>query len=102
MTAAFAVARRRPRAALSQRHAGGLLRAVRSGAVPPGGARRARSWRRWSASVDLALGDSEYNRQELESLGFAPTGVLPDRRRHGARHPAGRRPALERCWTTGW
>ncbi|MDQ3418995.1 MAG: glycosyltransferase family 4 protein [Acidobacteriota bacterium] len=25
----------------------------------------------------LALGDSEYNRQELESLGFAPTGVLP-------------------------
>jgi L-malate glycosyltransferase len=26
---------------------------------------------------DLALGDSEYNRQELESLGFAPTGVLP-------------------------
>jgi glycosyltransferase involved in cell wall biosynthesis len=28
-------------------------------------------------SVDLALGDSEYNRQELESLGFAPTGVFP-------------------------
>lgn len=27
--------------------------------------------------VDLALGVSEYNRQELESLGFAPTGVLP-------------------------
>jgi glycosyltransferase involved in cell wall biosynthesis len=27
--------------------------------------------------VDLALGDSEYNRQELESLGFAPTGVFP-------------------------
>jgi len=27
--------------------------------------------------VDLALGDSEYNRQELESLGFARTGVLP-------------------------
>lgn len=25
----------------------------------------------------LALGDSEYNRQELESLGFAATGVLP-------------------------
>jgi glycosyltransferase involved in cell wall biosynthesis len=25
----------------------------------------------------LALGDSEYNRQELEELGFAPTGVLP-------------------------
>jgi glycosyltransferase involved in cell wall biosynthesis len=26
---------------------------------------------------DLALGDSEYNRQELESLGFPSTGVLP-------------------------
>ena len=27
--------------------------------------------------VDLALGDSEYNRRELESLGFAATGVFP-------------------------
>ncbi len=27
--------------------------------------------------TDLALGDSEYNRQELESLGFERTGVLP-------------------------
>lgn len=27
--------------------------------------------------VDLALGDSEYNRKELESLGFRPTGVFP-------------------------
>lgn len=27
--------------------------------------------------VDLALGDSEYNRRELEALGFAPTGVMP-------------------------
>ncbi len=26
---------------------------------------------------DLALGDSEYNRQELDELGFAHTGVLP-------------------------
>jgi len=26
---------------------------------------------------DLALGDSEYNRQELEALGFRSTGVLP-------------------------
>ena len=31
----------------------------------------------YPARVDLALGDSEFNRQELESLGFAPTGVLP-------------------------
>ena len=27
--------------------------------------------------VDLALGDSEFNRRELEALGFAPTAVLP-------------------------
>ena len=27
--------------------------------------------------VHLGLGDSEYNRQELETAGFAPTGVLP-------------------------
>jgi L-malate glycosyltransferase len=27
--------------------------------------------------TDLALGDSEYNRQELEALGFGPTGVFP-------------------------
>ena len=27
--------------------------------------------------VDLALGDSEYNRRELESLGFTRTGVFP-------------------------
>jgi glycosyltransferase involved in cell wall biosynthesis len=27
--------------------------------------------------VDLAVGDSEFNRQELEDLGFTPTDVLP-------------------------
>src|SRR3954452_13460793 len=27
--------------------------------------------------VDLALGDSEYNRRELDELGFARTGVFP-------------------------
>jgi glycosyltransferase involved in cell wall biosynthesis len=27
--------------------------------------------------VELALGDSEFNRQELEQLGFSPTAVLP-------------------------
>jgi glycosyltransferase involved in cell wall biosynthesis len=31
----------------------------------------------YPARVDLALGDSEFNRQELDALGFDPTGVLP-------------------------
>jgi len=30
-----------------------------------------------AGQVDLALGDSEYNRRELEEAGFARTGVLP-------------------------
>jgi L-malate glycosyltransferase len=30
-----------------------------------------------AGKVDLALGDSEYNRQELETLGFERTGVFP-------------------------
>lgn len=43
--------------------------------------------------VDLALGDSEYNRQELARLGFARTGVMPiavdfDRLRRAPRCPA--------------
>lgn len=45
-----------------------------------------------ASSVDLALGDSEYNRQELEALGFGPTGVMPiaispDRIRSAPRQP---------------
>jgi len=31
----------------------------------------------YPARCDAALGDSEYNRRELEALGFANTGVLP-------------------------
>ena len=45
--------------------------------------------------TDVALGDSEYNRQELEALGFTNTGVFPiaiDTRRIT---DAPRRPALE-------
>jgi glycosyltransferase involved in cell wall biosynthesis len=50
-----------------------------------------------AGNVDLALGVSEYNRQELEALGFAPTGVLPlavDLERLTAAAP---RPALEKA-----
>src|SRR5690606_23595381 len=45
--------------------------------------------------VDLALGDSEFNRRELEELGFSRTGVMPiavDFRRITDAPP---RPALE-------
>jgi glycosyltransferase involved in cell wall biosynthesis len=51
--------------------------------------------------VDLALGDSEYNRQELDALGFAPTGVFPiavDTAR--ITNPV-ERPALERILDDG-
>jgi glycosyltransferase involved in cell wall biosynthesis len=51
--------------------------------------------------VDLALGDSDYNRTELVDLGFAPTGVFPifvDTRRIT---DAPRRPALERTLDDG-
>jgi L-malate glycosyltransferase len=45
-----------------------------------------------ATSTDLALGDSEYNRQELDELGFGNTGVMPiavntDRLRNAAPHP---------------
>lgn len=54
-----------------------------------------------AGSVDLALGDSEYNRRELESLGFGNTGVFPiaiDTAR--VTRPV-RRPALERILDDG-
>lgn len=31
----------------------------------------------WASRVQLALGDSEFNRRELEAAGFSPSGVLP-------------------------
>ena len=71
----LAVGRARP--AVPQRDAGRVLRALRSRALPPGRARTARSSRTLVGHVDLALGDSEFNRRELETLGFAPTGVFP-------------------------
>jgi L-malate glycosyltransferase len=51
--------------------------------------------------VDLALGDSDYNRQELESLGFAPTGVMPIAVDLERITRAPRRPALERVLDDG-
>ncbi len=52
--------------------------------------------------VDLALGDSDYNRRELEALGFTRTGVMPiavDTRRIVG---APRMPVLERTLDDGF
>ena len=51
--------------------------------------------------VDLALGDSEFNRQELEELGFAPTGVMPIAVNTERLTNAPRRPALEKILGDG-
>jgi L-malate glycosyltransferase len=51
--------------------------------------------------VDLALGDSEFNRQELEALGFGRTGVLPIAVNTGRITDAPRRPALEKILGDG-
>jgi glycosyltransferase involved in cell wall biosynthesis len=51
--------------------------------------------------VDLALGDSDFNRQELESMGFQRTGVLPVAVDVERLTQAPRRPALERILSDG-
>ena len=51
--------------------------------------------------VDLALGDSEFNRQELESLGFERTGVMPIAVNTARFTAAPARPALERILNDG-
>lgn len=51
--------------------------------------------------VDLALGDSEFNRQELAQLGFAPTGVFPIAVDTSRVTSGARRPALEQILEDG-
>ena len=51
--------------------------------------------------VDLALGDSEYNRRELETLGFTDTGVFPIAVDTARLTEAPPRPALERVLRDG-
>jgi glycosyltransferase involved in cell wall biosynthesis len=51
--------------------------------------------------VDLALGDSEFNRRELEAMGFAPTGVMPIAVNTERITGAPRRPALEKILADG-
>jgi glycosyltransferase involved in cell wall biosynthesis len=54
-----------------------------------------------AGNVDLALGDSEFNRQELEALGFTHTGVMPIAVNTTRITAAPRRPALERILGDG-
>ena len=51
--------------------------------------------------TDLALGDSEFNRRELESLGFTNTGVFPIAVNTDRITTAPRRPALEEILSDG-
>ncbi len=51
--------------------------------------------------VDLALGDSEYNRRELAALGFADTGVMPILVDPERLANAPRQPVLERTLEDG-
>jgi len=51
--------------------------------------------------VDLALGDSEFNRRELAALGFAPTGVLPIAVNTDRITGAPRRPSLDKILGDG-
>ena len=94
MTEAFASLPARPRPAVPQRHAGVVSSrpTIRrcSGSPRSAGDELATL----AGRVDLALGDSEYNRQELEALGFARTGVFPiavDTSRGSPSRPRGRR-----------
>src|SRR6188474_3094879 len=54
-----------------------------------------------AARVDLALGDSEFNRRELEELGFERTGVMPIAVDVERLTGAPRRPALEKILADG-
>ncbi len=51
--------------------------------------------------VDLALGDSDFNRRELADMGFAPTGVMPIAVNTERITRAPRRPALEKILSDG-
>jgi glycosyltransferase involved in cell wall biosynthesis len=51
--------------------------------------------------TDVALGDSEYNRRELEALGFSNTDVFPIAVDLDKIRRAARRPALERVLSDG-
>ena len=72
-----------------------------AGNLSPGGDRPRGAARRWWGSTDAALGDSEFNRQELAALGFSNTGVFPIAVNLERIRSAPRRPALERSSLDG-
>ena len=100
MTEAFA---RLPRGRVLQYH--NITPARFYAPYDPGIFRLAAVGRRELASLagrcDLALGDSEYNRRELEELGFAATGVFPVAVDLGRITGAPRTPALEKWLNDG-
>jgi glycosyltransferase involved in cell wall biosynthesis len=100
MTEAFA---RLPRGRVLQYH--NITPARFYAPYDPGIFRLAVVGRRELASLagrcDLALGDSEYNRQELEELGFAATGVFPVAVDLGRITGAPPTPALEKWLNDG-
>ena len=55
-----------------------------------------------AGQTDVALGDSEFNRQELEALGFSNTGVFPIAVDFDRIRLAPRREALERVLSDGF
>jgi L-malate glycosyltransferase len=57
--------------------------------------------RRLAGRTDVALGDSEYNREELETFGFSNTGVFPIAIDVEKIRRAPRRPALEHILSDG-
>lgn len=100
MTEAFA---RLPRGRVLQYH--NITPARFYAPYDPGIFRIAALGRRELASLagrtDLALGDSEYNRRELEALGFRDTGVFPVAVDLGRIVGAPRTPSLERWLNDG-
>ena len=100
MTEAFA---RLPRGRVLQYH--NITPARFYAPYDPGIFRLATIGRRELASLagrtDVALGDSEYNRQELESLGFAETAVFPVAVNVSRIIDAPRTPALEKWLNDG-
>jgi glycosyltransferase involved in cell wall biosynthesis len=60
-----------------------------------------RELRSLAGRVDLALGDSAFNRRELDELGFAATGVMPIAVNTARITSAPRRPALEKILGDG-